>query len=399
MKKYKLVLLIVFLIATYFFYNEFFKVNIFKYVCDKNYDILEVNNKLLKIGLKNKYGVLTNTGEVLLPLEFDELEIESDGKIIAKIKNKYGVLTFDNKKYLEFTYDNLENINSKYYKARKDSSVFLIEKKNKKNIKFEETLDIKYFNNKYFVIKKDSIEIFDENFNKNQVYFGNDIYYINEKIFLLRDGEDYYLISGNKKVLYSENIEQICGEYLVINENDKRGIKKIGDDKFILIGYDTIYMNGKDSIIVQKNEKYGVINIKNKTQISCQYDKISSLYQGYYAIELDFKCGLINEKGNIILPLEYEAITNFNKYFAIVYTEKGEEIIFFKKKNFILSNFDEVIFFDDDKLIVQKDDNVSIYNKKGKEIISLKQNEIRKIGKDYIITNENIINFKLTILN
>lgn len=393
MKTYRIILLVIFLIVGYFLYNRILKKDVLNYDYSNKQSIVELNNKLLKVNSKDKYGIIKITGEVLLPLEFDELEIENDGKIIAKIKDKYGVMTLENKKYLEFIYDSLEEINSKYYKAKKDNSVFLIEKKNKKNIKFEEALDIKYFNKNYFVIKKDHIESFDENLDNKKIYIGDDVHPLNKKIFLLKTKEKYYLISGDKKILYSENIEQIYNEYLVINENNKRIIKKIDEDKPILNGYDTIYINGDDSIIVQKNGKYGVVNIKNETQIYCKYDKISPLYQGYYAVELDFKCGLINKKDKIVLPLEYEAITNFNRYFALTCTEEGEEIVFLKRKKIILPYYDEVIFFDNDKIVIKTKENMEFYNKKGEKILILNQNEIKIFGKNYIITDKKIIKF------
>lgn len=393
MKKYKVVLLIGFLIMAYFFYNKFFKLDIVKYNYDKNYNIVELNDDLLKVSLKDKYGIIANTGEVILPLEFDELNFDQDKRVIARKKDKYGVMTLKNKVYLDFMYDQLESISSKYYKVKKGNSIFLVGKKDRKDIILEEVLDIKYFNKNYFIIKKDSIEVFDESLNKKEIYLGNNVYPINEKIFLLEDKGNYYLILGEKKIKYSENIEQIYDEYLVINEGNKRSIKKIGEEQSLITGYDTIYMNEKDSIIVQKDGKYGVIDINNKIQIPYQYDKISPFYKGYYAVELNFKCGLIDKDGKIVLPLEYEAITNFNQYFAMVYTNKGLEVVFLKERKFILSYLDEANFLGDDKILVQKENSIEIYNNIGEKILALKLDEIKEIKEDYIVTKTSIIEF------
>lgn len=393
MKKYKVVLLIGFLIMAYFFYNKFFKLDIVKYNYDKSYNIVELNDDLLKVSLKDKYGIIANTGEVILPLEFDELNFDQDKRVIARKKDKYGVMTLKNKVYLDFMYDQLESISSKYYKVKKGNSIFLVDKKDRKDIILEEVLDIKYFNKNYFIIKKDSIEVFDESLNKKEIYLGNNVYPINEKIFLLEDKGNYYLILGEKKIKYSENIEQIYDEYLVINEGNKRSIKKIGEEQSLITGYDTIYMNEKDSIIVQKDGKYGVIDINNKIQIPYQYDKISPFYKGYYAVELNFKCGLIDKDGKIVLPLEYEAITNFNQYFAMVYTNKGLEVVFLKERKFILSYLDEANFLGDDKILVQKENSIEIYNNIGEKILALKLDEIKEIKEDYIVTKTSIIEF------
>lgn len=393
MKKYKIVILIIILITGYLLYNKYFKINIKKYNYNKNYNIVELNDDLLKVSLKDKYGIITNTGEVILPLEFDELNFDQDKRVIARKKDKYGVMTLKNKVYLDFMYDQLESISSKYYKVKKGNSIFLVDKKDRKDIILEEVLDIKYFNKNYFIIKKDSIEVFDESLNKKEIYLGNNVYPINEKIFLLEDKGNYYLILGEKKIKYSENIEQIYDEYLVINEGNKRSIKKIGEEQSLITGYDTIYMNEKDSIIVQKDGKYGVIDINNKIQIPYQYDKISPFYKGYYAVELNFKCGLIDKDGKIVLPLEYEAITNFNQYFAMVYTNKGLEVVFLKEKKFVLSYLDEANFLGDDKILVQKENSIEIYNNIGEKILALKLDEIKEIKEDYIVTKTSIIEF------
>ena len=393
MKKYRMILLIGFLIVAYFLCNKFFKIDIVKYNYDKNYNIVELNDELLKVSSKNKYGILANTGEVLLPLEFDELNFDQDKRVIARKKDKYGVMILKNEVYLDFIYDNIESVNSKYYKVKKGNSIFLIDKKDRKDIILEEVLDIKYFNKNYFIIKKGSIEVFDENLNKKEIYLGDNVYPISEKIFLLGDKENYYLISREKKIKYSENIEQIYDEYLVINEGNKRSIKKIGEEQSLIMGYDTIYMNEKDSIIVQKNGKYGVIDINNKILIPYHYDKISPLYKGYYAVELNFKCGLIDKNGKVVLPLEYEAITNFNQYFAMIYTNKGLEVVFLKEKNFVLSYLDEANFLGDDKILVQKENSIEIYNHTGEKILALKLDEIKEIKENYIITKTSIIEF------
>ena len=199
------------------------------------------------------------------------------------------------------------------------------------------------------------------------------------------------MISREKKIKYSENIEQIYDEYLVINEGNKRSIKKIGEEQSLITGYDTIYINEKDSIIVQKDGKYGVIDINNKILIPYHYDKISPLYKGYYAVELNFKCGLIDKDGKVVLPLEYEAITNFNQYFAMIYTNKGLEVVFLKEKNFVLSYLDEANFLGDDKILVQKENSIEIYNHTGEKILALKLDEIKEIKENYIITKTSII--------
>ena len=154
MKRHRMILLIGFLIMAYFLCNKFFKMDIVKYNYDKNYNIVELNDDLLKVSLKDKYGVLANTGEVLLPLEFDDLNFDQDKKVIARKKGKYGVMTLKNKVYLDFVYDNIESVNSKYYKVKKGDIVLLIDKANKKEVVFEKTSDIKYINKKYFVVKK-----------------------------------------------------------------------------------------------------------------------------------------------------------------------------------------------------------------------------------------------------
>lgn len=392
MKKHREILLIGFLVVTYFLYNKFFKLDIVKYNYDKNYNVIELNDGLLKVSLKDKCGVLTNTGEVLLPLEFDDLNFDQTKRVIARKKGKYGVMTLKNKVYLDFIYDNIESVNSKYYKVKKGDIILLIDKRNKKEIVFEKVLDIKYINKKYFIIKKDFIEEFDVNLNKKEVYLGDNIYPINDKVFLLEDKNDYYLISGKKKFKYSENIEQIYDEYLIINEGNKRSIRKIGEEQPLITGYDAIYMNEKDSIIIQKDGKYGIIDMNNKIQILYQYDKISPFYKGYYAVELNFKCGLIDKNGKIVLPLEYEAITNFNQYFALVYTNKGLETVFLKEKK-VLSNLDEANFLGDDKILVKKENSIEIYNNIGQKILALKLDEIKEIKEEYIVTKTSIIEF------
>lgn len=138
------------------------------------------------------------------------------------------------------------------------------------------------------------------------------------------------------------------------------------------------------------------------------YTRITPFYQGYYGVEEKssfykkdnngnliledgYKCGLIDKKGKEVIEANYEAIINFNKYFAILLDKNSIKVIELEDKKEILStNIGEIDIFDNDKIIFKENDKILLYDKKGEIILTIKNEKIKFIQNNYIVTNKKI---------
>lgn len=375
---------------------------------DSQYNIVALSNDFFKIEYNGKFGVMSNRGKILIAPLFDNLILENNSdNVIVEKNRKLGLINSRNEIILEFEYDVLTKLNNNYYKGIKDKEIFLINIGNKKIASYGKNKDIKFYNNKFFIIENEKIDVYNEELNLLTTYEGKNIFKINDKVLLLQKDKECFLIY-DKLILYHEDIEQIFDEYMVVNYGNAKQLKKIGESNPLLQGYSSIFINTINSIIVEKNNNFGVINLDGEIVIPLNYTRITPFYQGYYGVEEkssfykkdnngnliledEYKCGLIDKKGKEVIEVNYEAIINFNKYFAILLDKNSIKVIELEDKKEILStNIGEIDIFDNDKIIFKENDKVFLYDKKGEIILTIKNEKIKFIQNNYIVTNKKI---------
>lgn len=406
MKKY---IYIIFIIIIAIFYLKTYHAKQFiECDYDSQYNIVALSNDFFKIEYNGKFGVMSNRGKILIAPLFDNLILENNSdNVIVEKNRKFGLINSRNEIILEFEYDVLTKLNNNYYKGIKDKEIFLINIGNKKIASYGKNKDIKFYNNKFFIIENEKIDVYNEELNLLTTYEGKNIFKINDKVLLLQKDKECFLIY-DKLILYHEDIEQIFEEYMVVNYGNTKQLKKIGESNPLLQGYSSIFINTINSIIVEKNNNFGVINLDGEIVIPLNYTRITPFYQGYYGVEEkssfykkdnngnliledEYKCGLIDKKGKEVIEANYEAIINFNKYFAILLDKNSIKVIELEDKKEILStNIGEIDIFDNDKIIFKENDKVFLYDKKGEIILTIKNEKIKFIQNNYIVTNKKI---------
>lgn len=400
---------IIFIIIIVIFYLKTYHVKQFiECDYDSQYNIVALSNDFFKIEYNGKFGVMSNRGKILIAPLFDNLILENNSdNVIVEKNRKFGLINSRNEIILEFEYDVLTKLNNNYYKGIKDKEIFLINIGNKKIASYGKNKDIKFYNNKFFIIENEKIDVYNEELNLLTTYEGKNIFKINDKVLLLQKDKEFFLIY-DKLILYHEDIEQIFEEYMVVNYGNTKQLKKIGESNPLLQGYSSIFINTINSIIVEKNNNFGVINLDGEIVIPLNYTRITPFYQGYYGVEKkssfykkdnngnliledEYKCGLIDKKGKEVIEVNYEAIINFNKYFAILLDKNSIKVIELEDKKEILStNIGEIDIFDNDKIIFKENDKILLYDKKGEIILTIKNEKIKFIQNNYIVTNKKI---------
>lgn len=406
MKKY---IYIIFIIIIAIFYLKTYHAKQFiECDYDSQYNIVALSNDFFKIEYNGKFGVMSNRGKILIAPLFDNLILENNSdNVIVEKNRKLGLINSRNEIILEFEYDVLTKLNNNYYKGIKDKEIFLINIGNKKIASYGKNKDIKFYNNKFFIIENEKIDVYNEELNLLTTYEGKNIFKINDKVLLLQKDKECFFIY-DKLILYHEDIEQIFDEYMVVNYGNAKQLKKIGESNPLLQGYSSIFINTINSIIVEKDNNFGVINLDGEIVIPLNYTRITPFYQGYYGVEEkssfykkdnngnliledEYKCGLIDKKGKEVIEANYEAIINFNKYFAILLDKNSIKVIELEDKKEILStNIGEIDIFDNDKIIFKENDKVFLYDKKGEIILTIKNEKIKFIQNNYIVTNKKI---------
>ena len=381
-----------------------------KIVIEPKYDIIQIPNPSKPVFIcmhdyninlqQYETEVFDNKGNKIFT-EYDSVQAlptEStwDGipfeKSVLKYKrnNKYGLITLENKVITEPIYDSIKAINYKegMLLVEKDKKYGAINIKGKIIIKpeYDQISIDNYYNSETmykasgFIVKKK---------NEDSYKYG----YINSKGKMLLPPE-YTEISRINEIIDDKNV------YLLVLKEGQAGVVK--NNKVVLdFEYeDRSYNLFNNMFIIQRNSKSGIADIKGKVIIQPEYDSI--MFGGIYVNAIkDGEVTVLDINGkkldnnNIYAKLP---TTNPNYYITI---DKNEIYRIVDKDNNIKreNNYTYIEHIKDDYFIIYKNGKNGIIDLSGKSIADLKYNSIFKIsGTEIVQANINSTN-NITLLN
>lgn len=381
-----------------------------KIVIEPKYDIIQIPNPSKPVFIcmhdyninlqQYETEVFDNKGNKIFT-EYDSVQAlptEStwDGipfeKSVLKYKrnNKYGLITLENKVITEPIYDSIKAINYKegMLLVEKDKKYGAINIKGKIIIKpeYDQISIDNYYNSETmykasgFIVKKK---------NEDSYKYG----YINSKGKMLLPPE-YTEISRINEIIDDKNV------YLLVLKEGQAGVVK--NNKVVLdFEYEDISYNlFNNMFIIQRNSKSGIADIKGKVIIQPEYDSI--MFGGIYVNAIkDGEVTVLDINGkkldnnNIYAKLP---TTNPNYYITI---DKNEIYRIVDKNNNIKieNNYTYIEHIKDDYFIIYKNGKNGIIDLSGKSIADLKYNSIFKIsGTEIVQANINSTN-NITLLN
>ncbi|MDI3321426.1 WG repeat-containing protein [Pinibacter soli] len=123
-----------------------------------NYTSIGIQSGLIEVEKNNFYGVVNDKNEIVIPLEYQELDIKNQEVIIARKNNRTGVITKDNIIIIPFIYDEIFSYteistNNFYLIVSKDGKKGVIDKNNKFIIPLGEH-DLEFITEKSICLKK-----------------------------------------------------------------------------------------------------------------------------------------------------------------------------------------------------------------------------------------------------
>lgn len=277
------------------------------------YQLIEYDegNNIFTIAMNKKYGVANIDGKIIVPAEYNQIDITG---IYIYAKKEQGTTvydTFGNQANIDTDIAILNTSNEKY-KIRinnKNGTKYGVIGKNGEQIIDEKYTYVEYLYDNYFIASdaNSKLGIIDDKDNV-KIQFGNDSL---QKI----DGTDVIETteaSGNVKKLYSRTMEKICelsdsnvefkGEYIkIFNKDDVKYFDKQGKE----LKNTEVYPN--NTLFATKVDgKWGFANKSGTVVVEPKYDEVTEFNSyGYAAVKQDGKWGAINVNGDITAEIQY----------------------------------------------------------------------------------------------
>lgn len=289
------------------------------------------NMNVIVVEKSKKYGVINLSGKVIVPIEYNQIDI--NGMYMYATKEQ-GTVVFDSE-------GNEAKINVDLVRIKTENENYII------------TINTKNGQTNYGVIDKQGKQIIEEEYSYIEYLFEN--YFIasnkegklgiidskdNQKVELKYDAVQR--ISNKNMVqtiqsdikttqIYSDKLEKVC-EMTNANIDRQENYVKIYNDTEIKY-FDntgnqlknTDIFTGNELFAKEENGKYGFADKIGNIKIECKYDKVTEFNKyGFAGIKQNGKWGIINKEGIVIVEPVYE-ITNqiepdfIGSYYKVTY--------------------------------------------------------------------------------
>ena len=339
---------------------------------DIKFQQVDDETKLKLIQLKNgKWGFTNSDYEIVIPFEYDDIGVFSEGLAYVKKNNKFGFYDKNGKLIVPLIYDNVN-----YFTSNGLSEVSKKGKWGFINKNGQEIMPIIYSNvrseqlDNLVIAKKNKWAFFDSSGKQLSDFIYTDIprAYKGEKSTFFKNGATLVIIDGKYEFLneklepaFSNNkfdsatvfdtfqnaIVKLNGKYGMIKPN---GNLKIPFEYDFIEYYDTNHLSS-EYYNAKKGKVYSFYN-KNLIKIGESYEP---LYNGFTVSNpiisfknLNGKFGVVDWEGNAIIPFIYDKEINFEgEKFAIA--KRGEKfgIINNQNKEIFPFDFEDIYELDD----------------------------------------------------
>lgn len=266
----------------------------------------------------HKYGLLSNLNKVLIPFEFDRIQLLSNGSygglihcsLLVEKEGKKGLMRADGSVELSCNYDFIDT-----YCWQTDCPKKGIQYYVQKNGRFG------YVNRDETVAIPLKYDALDANGFSGLIKAKN-----NGKVGLIDT-------LGN--FIVPQVYEELYGEYLwsfhqltAFKQNGKWGLMygDYGNQKFIVDNvYDSVMtVPGFDRhFIIMNDKKWGLADTTGKVVIAPQFDELKAMEDGSFAYKLNGKWGFVNDKGMVRSSPRYDEITDNLKNWCLVRRDNG----------------------------------------------------------------------------
>lgn len=216
----------------------------------------------------------------------------------------------------------------------------------------------------------------------------DDTYDFSEGFATVKRGGKWGLINKNGELLIPFQYDYMLPfskGLSAVRRAGKWGFIDAAGAERIAIQYDKVSKFSNGISVVVKSGQYGLIDTLGRVILPFEHDFISDFKEDVAFVTKDNKKGCINQKGELIVPIEldYKMIEQFSEGLARVvqYRDDKKQVGFINKQGALAIPFIDCDFmsnFSNGFAKVQKDGKVGIINTKGKMIVPIAYDKIRR---------------------
>lgn len=286
-----------------------------------------------------KWGVINQTGEIIVPAEYSQMITIPDSKTdificvydVDYTKSTYKTKVLNSKNEEKFTnYDLVEAIenfdtnNILWYeegvlKVKKGNLYGLIDYTGKEILPVEYTnIDaLEGIKNSLIIEKNNQVGLCD---NKGNIIINPEYKEIKpieddyKNGYIVIDSDNKYgIIDFTKRVVLEAKYEEIksvaSSNIYIVKENGTLKVINTTGETLTEGNFDDIKQINDENIVFIKNNKYGIMNANGEIKVKAEYDDIQYAFSDNFIAKKNGKYGIINTSNETMLPFQYSIIS------------------------------------------------------------------------------------------
>ena len=361
-------------------------------VFDQHFDDLGlIDGKLFTYKKNSRWGILNYAGNEILPADYDDIYQLGSFVIIEK-NERIAVTNVEqlieaNKSELPFTYDEVELLEDGHLLCFSGSNEALIDTYLDEIIplKEQEISEVDLF----WIIRQDSLSILiDKDFPQALTSF-NQLYY-DDQWLALKKGKKWSLseINGdiNPMFIY-DSLNLICEDILYVEKEDsvfawfsqeiKLDLRQSNKIQLLKPSEKLSDYSHNHLLSVDNDHVKRLYNHQGKKILAGWFDKISVVNDFLFIIEKDGKKGISDTTGLNVLPIEYDAIGDYNQGNISILKDGKFGIFNYQRGLLVDPSYDfNIRIYNDSTLIAGKDGKFGLIDLKENEIIPFNNQQI-----------------------
>lgn len=236
------------------------------------------NRILIAVRQGEKYGYISKSGEIVVPIIYDDLKPFSSGRCVVKKGKKWGIVSTSNRILLPFKYNEIGE--------------------------FLERITVKK-GQKWGVLSSEYQWIVKPKYKGAKLF---------RKSICIKKGKKWGFVNNQNEILTDFRYDEVERYYsykkLFKTRIDKKWgyINNLGKEVFP-IDYEEINIIATSIFKVKRNGKWGIINAEKPDNTRIKYDSIADVkYLNHKIAYLNCKAGLMDKKGDLVTKLSYDEI-------------------------------------------------------------------------------------------
>ena len=240
------------------------------------YELL--SNGMVRVRQGDMYGVITSTGQEIIPVKYDYVSLPSDGHFIVELDSKSGVINSKGERTIQLTdrYEKIYGFHEGLSRFLAKGRYGLLDTVNNVYISPQYPKTGEYSDGLVAVVIKNRWGFMDKNERlKVQPYY-DEVWPFKYGGAKVRAGDKYTIVNKEGKELhplFDDINETFTGRYLLRTEN-----------------------------------KYGLADKNGREILAPKYDQVIELGNGYIKVERNKLWGILDYEATIIIPLENDAL-------------------------------------------------------------------------------------------